>query len=222
MTAPPAIDRERFRLPAEQYFQQAFPKDLIVLHFTAGTTARSAFDSWVQSPVQVATPYIVDTDGAVYDLFDPRHWAYHLGIRGPASGNWKHDKRSIGIEIVNPGPLKVDAANPQRLNWWPNDFKTRWCDLPNRDRYVAADHRGFAHFASFPAKQAQAVALLCRYLTQIFGIPRRIPPPNRRAEFDLVFYNTYQGIASHQNFRDDKTDIGPAWDWTALQTAGFS
>ncbi len=223
-TPPPPIDRTRFKLPAAQYFQQVYPKDLIVLHFTAGTSARSAYESWIQSPVQVATPYLVDTDGSIYEIFDPRHWAYHLGVRGSASANWKHDKRSIGIEIANVGPLRPDPANPQRLNWWPpaGGFKTRWCDVPNVERYVEAPFRGLNHFAAFPSRQVRSVVALTYYLTQVFGIPRRLPPASRRGECDLAFYNTYQGVASHQNFRDDKTDIGPAWDWAALETAGFS
>ena len=83
-------------------------------------------------------------------------------------------------------------------------------------------YRGLPYFAAFPRKQVQSVVALTHYLTQIFGIPRRLPPASRRGDFDLNFYSTYQGVASHQNFRDDKTDIGPAWDWGALETVGFS
>ncbi|MDX1980929.1 MAG: N-acetylmuramoyl-L-alanine amidase [Bryobacteraceae bacterium] len=219
----PPINRTRFQLPPSQYFQQSYPKDLIVLHFTAGTSARSAYETWIQSAVQVATSYLVDVDGAIYELFDPRYWAYHLGIRGVAAANWKHDRRSIGIEVANVGPLRPDAANPQRLNWWPpaGDFKTRYCDSAQAGKYVERPYRGFQHFASFPHRQTQAVVALSEYLCQMFRIPKRLPPPSKRMEFDVGFYSTFQGVASHQNFRDDKTDIGPAWDWQALADAGF-
>jgi N-acetyl-anhydromuramyl-L-alanine amidase AmpD len=220
----PPVNRERFPLPPSQYFPQACRKDLIVLHFTAGGSARSAFDSWMQSAVQVATAYVVDTDGTIYELFDPRYWAYHLGVRGPAAANWKHDRRSIGIEIANVGPLRLDAASPGQLNWWPpgNRFQTRYCGLAETGRYVSKPYRGFQHFAAFPQAQVESVTALAGHLCDTFGIPKRLPPEAKREEFDVSFYAGFQGVASHQNFRDDKTDIGPAWDWKALADAGFA
>ena len=130
-----AIERAKFRLPASQYFQEEFDKDLIVLHFTAGMSAQSASSAWTSTPVQVATPYVVDPDGTIHEFFDPRYWAYHLGVPGSASDGYRHDRRSIPIEIANVGPLKTDPANPKRLNWWPpanpgtgqSEFRTKWC-----------------------------------------------------------------------------------------------
>ena len=49
--------------------------DLVVLHFTAGTTGRSALDTWRGDPARVATAYIVDTDGTIFEVFPPAFWA---------------------------------------------------------------------------------------------------------------------------------------------------
>jgi LysM repeat protein len=211
LTAPIAIDRRKFALAPGQYFAEIFPKDLIVLHFTAGSSARSAFDSWRGTPLQVATAYLVDTDGSIYECFPPNFWAYHLGVTGAASANWKHDKRSIGIEIANVGPLRVDAANSQQLNWWPNDFKTKFCTLAETAKYVAAPYRGFTHFASFPTVQSDAVVALVEHLCTSFAIPRVLPPAAQQPAFDMDFFKSFTGTATHQNFRKDKTDIGPAF-----------
>ncbi len=211
VAAPIEIDRRKFALTPGQYFAKTFPKDLIVLHFTAGTSARSAFDSWRATPIEVATAYLVDIDGRIYECFPPTYWAYHLGVTGAASASWKHDKRSIGIEIANAGPLRLDGAKPQQLNWWPDNYKTKYCTLAETTKYVPAPNRGFTHFSSFPTVQSDAVASLVEHLCAAFDIPRVLPPVARQAAFDMDFFKSFSGIATHQNFRKDKSDIGPAF-----------
>ena len=211
-----SIDRKKFSLAAGQFFSEEFPKDLLVLHFTAGQSARSAYDSWRSTPLQVATSYLVDADGSIYECFPPSAWAYHLGVTGAASSNWKHDKRSIGIEIANPGPLVVDKTNPQQLNWWPGEFTTEWCTLAETAKYVAAPYRGFSYFAAFPAVQSDAVVALVDHLCAAFSIPQVLAPAAQRAAFDMSYFNTFKGIATHQNFRKDKADVGPAFPLARL------
>lgn len=212
----PAIDRKKLRLPQSQYFGQEFPKDLIVLHFTAGSTARSAFDSWINSPLEVATAYVIDADGKIYETFDPRHWAYHLGIPGAASANHKHDKRSIGIEIANVGPLKESPGKPNQLNWWPNDFGTKWCDKSETSKFVKGSYRTYDYYATFASPQMASVKALVDHLCSTFSIPKTVPPAAKRTVCDLDYFAKYTGIASHQNFRTDKYDVGPAFDWSVL------
>jgi N-acetyl-anhydromuramyl-L-alanine amidase AmpD len=219
-----AVDRTTLRLKAEKYRLEESVKDLIVLHFTAGQSARSAYNGWAQSPGKVATPYLVDADGRIYECFEPRFWAYHLGLQGAASEGYYHDRRSIPIEIANVGSLKPDPANPNQLNWWPPadprtglaTYRTKWCTLDETGRYVKSSYRGFDYFAAFPEAQLASVGALVRHLCSRFSIPLQPPPPERRAAFDLAFYREWKGIASHQNFRIDKSDIGPSFDWDKL------
>ncbi len=217
--APLTIDRSTLRLADDEYFRQSVPKDLIVLHFTAGSTARSAYDSWHQScgcgGSYVGAPYVVETDGTVYELFAPDRWAYHLGMTARNPGHF-NDRRSIAIEIVNAGPLKVDADDAGQLNWWPKDYSTPWCRTGETARYVRGDFRGFRYFAAFPEAQVHAVRGLVDQLCAQFRIPKALPPAAKRAQYDADFFCRFQGIASHQNFRGDKLDIGPAWDWRWL------
>lgn len=210
----PAIDRERFRLPPSQYVQEETPKDLVMLHFTAGSNAQGAYQSWIGTDARVATAYILDRDGTVYELFDPSFWAFHLGIKGAASANFKHDKRSIGIEIVNVGPLKERDG---KLCWWPNDFGAPWCSPAEADKFVRASYRGFTHFAAFTEAQYQSLKPLVAHLCGRFQIPAHIPAVSRRGVEDAAgFFKTWTGIASHQNYRADKTDVGPAFDWARV------
>lgn len=209
MTASPAAIN-RYRLPDEKVFRQEFPKDLIVLHFTAGSSVEGAFEAWLSQEINIGTAYIVDRDGTVYEVFDPKYWAYHLGIKGAAAQSHKHDKRSIGIEIVNMGPLK---RRGDTLCAWPKNFTQPFCSVADTDKYVTAPFRGFSAYARFPEAQRHSVGNLIEVLSVDFGISAIAPPTDKRDDCDLAFFDEWTGIASHQNFRADKFDIGPAWDW---------
>lgn len=209
-----AINRTKFRLPPNQYVQEETEKDLVMLHFTAGSTASGAFNSWMTTEARVATAYILDLDGTVYEVFDPRFWAFHLGIKGAAAQNFRHDMRSVGIEIVNVGPLKERDGS---LFWWPNDYKTRWCGLGETDKYVKAPYRGFQYYARYTEKQLAVLGPLVGHLRDRFGIHKRLPAVARRGEEDAAgFFRDFKGVASHQNYRSDKFDVGPAFDWDCL------
>jgi len=117
--APPAIVRD-VRLPAGHYHPQQYQKDLVVLHFTAGSSVSGAVNHWQTLAAAVGTAYVLDRAGVLYEIFDPRCWAHHLGIPGAASENYRHDQRSIGIEIVNVGPLRRFGG---ALCWWPQTWK---------------------------------------------------------------------------------------------------
>ncbi|RPI29077.1 MAG: N-acetylmuramoyl-L-alanine amidase [Acidobacteria bacterium] len=205
------VDR-RLALGVKDYYSVATRKDLIVLHFTAGRSAMSAIQTWKADPQHVATAYVVDMDGTIFEAFDPRNWAYHLGIRGTKM----HDVRSIGIEIANVGPLKLQPDGA--LNWWPpqEQYQTRWCGRDESRCYVESEYRGIHHFATFPEPQLRSVAQLVRQLTSAFSIPRNLAPAQKRLEFDPSFFSNFRGIATHANFRADKWDIGPAFNWDSL------
>jgi N-acetyl-anhydromuramyl-L-alanine amidase AmpD len=206
------IDRTTLPLPSKEYFAVPTRKDLIVLHFTAGLSARSAVDTWRSKPEHVATAYVVDGDGTIYEVFDPSFWAYHLGIKGTSV----HDKRSVGIEIANVGPLKQSPGNQRALNWWPAEFRRQYCLLDEEEKYRKVNYRGIDYFATFSAAQYSAVAKLVQHLCDRLSIPRIVPGKDKRPDFDLPFYSSYKGIATHANFRRDKWDIGPCYDWESL------
>ncbi len=210
----PSRKFEKIRIPldASRYFSQIYKKDLIVLHFTAGTSCDSAFRTWQADPRRIATAYGVDPDGRIVEFFPPESWAYHLGVKG----THRHDHRSIGIEIANVGPLRPDPANPNQLNWWPRNWGTRYCDRQETDRYVAKSYRGISAFAAMPPIQMEATASLVNHLCDAFGIPKIACSAARSGDFDPYAFANYQGVASHSNFRRDKWDVGPAFNWDCL------
>jgi LysM repeat protein len=207
-----SINRARFALAAKEFVGEVTPKDLLIIHFTAGQTARGAFDTWVANPVRVATSYIVDADGTIFETFDPSHWAFHLGVATP------QERRSIGIEIANVGPLRLAPGDSKTLNWWPSDFGKKWCRLDETAKYVKSPYRGFDFYASFPEEQVQATVALTHWLCDRFGIKKTLPAASKRMTFDAAHFAGYKGVAAHHNYRPDKFDTGPAFD---LDKLGF-
>ena len=207
------IDTTTSKLPDDQYFKVEQPKDMIMLHFTAGSKASHAYNAWINQRIKIGTAYIVDKDGSVYEVFNPKYWAYHLGIKGKYSQSWKHDKRSIGIEIVNMGPLKLRGKD---LCCWPNDFNQKFCSINDTHKYVETSYRGYDFYEAFPQVQLDSVVKLVDRLSNQFQIKKTLPPVEKQMECDLEFYDSWKGIAAHQNVRPDKFDIGPAFDWNIL------
>lgn len=76
----------------------------IVVHYTAGTTARSAIE-WFRLPASKASSHlIIDRDGSVTQMVALNRRAWHAGV-----SRWGElsdiNTYSIGIELVNAGKL---------------------------------------------------------------------------------------------------------------------
>ena len=76
--------------------------DTIVLHYTGMQSAQAAIDRLRDPAAAVSSHYVVEEDGAVWQLVDEARRAFHAGI-SYWRGNRALNGRSIGIEIVNPG-----------------------------------------------------------------------------------------------------------------------
>lgn len=203
------IDTTTYQLPTDCYFQEKIAKSLILLHFTAGSSAEGAITFWKSNKNKVSTPFVVNRDGTIYQTFDPVYWSYHLGFKG----TWAHDKRSVPIEIVNIGPL---VKRGDMLYCWPNGFKTTYCHADETEKYVQSTYRGYDYYAAFPKVQLDSVVSLVDKISKDFGIPKDIPPPEKRGVFDPVFAAGWRGIIDHAAFRSDKYDIGSAFNWSLL------
>lgn len=203
---------KKYTLKSDGYHQVEHKKDLIVLHFTAGHSAENAAQWFASRADRVSTPYVIDNDGTIFELYDPKYWSFHLGLKGTHD----HDRRSIGIEIANLGPLKLKQGV---LHSWPRDYSQIFCKLEQSERYVKSSYRGFDYYAAYTPAQFNSIAQLVKHLSDRFGIPYAIPNVDLREQFDVEYFSTYKGIASHQNFRKDKFDVGPAFDWSIFQQA---
>lgn len=132
--------------------------DLVVLHYTAASSAASTID-WFASPkAEVSAHFLIDRDGTLFQFLPATTKAWHAGKDSKFGGRPRCNEFSIGIEFVNPGPLTLVGA-------WAQDSNRRaW-----RHDYVMIPHRnpsfGSGPWATFPqdqlAKGIDLVAALC-------------------------------------------------------------
>jgi N-acetyl-anhydromuramyl-L-alanine amidase AmpD len=154
----------------------------------------------------IAIAFVIAKDGVVYRFFEPGFWAYHIG----KGSSGEHNRRSIGIELVNEGALDQISKNGEPRYYYCGGaarFQGEVHQLP-------APWRGYRHFAKYPEAQIQAAAELSRLLCAQFFIPLRFAAP---MHYNRSFLD-FGGIVYHHNLREDKTDPSPAFDYALFQS----
>lgn len=184
---------KKIPLKADQYYQGVYPKKYIFLHHSAGSSAASAISHWAATPDHIATPYIIDRDGTIYEVFPPEMWAYHLGVKG----NSAIEKASIGIELVAWGQLTLKEGKYYTYT------KKQLPDL----EVVSVDFRGHRFFQRYTPEQIAALKVLLPYLMDRFKI---VPQTSRNEFWEWQDPSKLQpGVWSHTTVRKDKVDIFP-------------
>ena len=193
------------RLEPKDYIPEPQPKDLIVLHHTVGGTVQSTVEYWRTDPRRVATAYLVERDGTIFEVFDPECWAFHLGLAGTAGSV---DKRSIGIEIASEGGLTERGGKLYCFDIVSDRT------LFNQEVY---DHhqlwRGYRFFDAYSASQLNAVCDLVDHLCEQLQVPR-VTPANH-FDFDER-YTKFIGVVGHHHLRSEKSDVHPGFAWQQL------
>lgn len=194
------------------YYDQTMPKKKIVLHFTAGYLKSDIF-YLTKKNNKVSVAFTIGRDGVIYNLFHSGKWSYHLG-RGSVGGNGTNSKASIGIELSNIGPLKKIGDNLVTV-YSDSDV---YCSINDKDQYVEIEDefRGYKYFAAHTDAQYKSLAILLRYLTSKYEIPREFLDEPLRYETNEQAAG-FNGIVSHINFRTSgKWDLGPGFNWDKL------
>ena len=195
------VDRKN-RLDKKDYISTETKKSLIVLHHTVGGSAKSTIDYWRSDSGRIATAYVVKRDGRICEVFDPKYWAFHLGLKGT---NGAVDKRSIGIEIASEGALIQRKGELYCFD--KVSERTRF----TQDYYEYPEPwRGYRFFDAYADAQATAVADLINLLCDKFKIPRKTPANHFDADDT---YRAFEGIIGHHHVRPDKSDIHPGFQW---------
>jgi N-acetylmuramoyl-L-alanine amidase len=188
------------------YFEQVIPKRRIVLHFTAGYL-KGDICTLSTPGNHVSVPFVLARSGDIYNLWSSKYWSYHLGPKA-AGGNTEMSSSSIGIEISNIGPLRKIGNNLVTM-YRDDDI---YCSLSDTAAYIKANFRDQQYFAAFTSAQYESLVKLLRFLTAKYTIPRAFVAADRRFAL-LPEVAAFSGIVTHANFRADKSDIGPAFDW---------
>jgi N-acetylmuramoyl-L-alanine amidase len=136
---------------------------LIIIHYTANQSAAGTV-SWFQSEVsRVSAHLVIDLDGAITQMVPFNRRAAHAG-----KSRWRGKEGcngfSIGIELVNPGPLR-------RLS------DGTFVDLSSKKwdgKVVEAQHKNgnqeIKLWAAYPEEQLAAVKDACRAIVAAYPI----------------------------------------------------
>jgi len=203
--APPKLNIDySLRLPADQYVRQETGKSAVVLHHTVGGSAKSTYDWWLDDPRRIATAYIIERNGVIYEVFDPKYWAWHLGVSNPTT-----ERRTIGIEMASEGGLTREG------NWlYAFDGKKKLYNIfSDQDKFYdnGTEWRGFRYFDQYEDEQFESLWKLCITLGVQFSIPWRTPKDHE--EFNLRKYIDFKGFLSHTHLRRDKSDVHRGFPW---------
>lgn len=184
---------KKLPLDKSQYYQAEYNKTHIFLHHTAGGSAASSVAHWASNAEHVATAYIIDRDGTIYETFDPEGWSYHLGVKGLTS----LEKASIGIEICSYGALQLRGGK----------YVTYTGKEITKDKTVSVGFRGQAVWEAYTPEQIAALSKLLPYLVDKFKIQKQFYYKNFWEYSDPK--QLPPGIWSHSTVRKDKIDIFP-------------
>jgi N-acetyl-anhydromuramyl-L-alanine amidase AmpD len=194
--------------PQGRYYHDKYDKKRICLHHTCGGTAKSSIDWWRRErddkgnqKENVATAYIIDRDGTIYNVFNDRCWAFQFGLKG-YTRRLEMERESIGIELANWGELHRDK----------NGVLKNCYDIAHKGAAIEKPWHGKTHWE--PYKEAQYAALneLLPFLAQKHKITLRAAPS---PEYDLNVFDEYT-LITHSNVNPDKTDLSPVFDWSKL------
>jgi len=195
-------------LLSKEYFQTDCTslKKQIVLHHTVSSKGKGQYvkDAFSNDcgKSKIAVPFVIDASGLIYELFDSKYFAYHLGITG--MDNIPLCKKSIGIELVNEGGLiKKDDG---KFYWFDGKYEYK-------GEVYTGTFRDYKYFAKYTNEQLQATAELIKLLCSQYRIKKDLVT---RFDYDKNLIS-HEGIIMHCNVRGDKTDLSPAFDIMKLK-----
>jgi len=212
------INSTKYVLPNKNYYAEPKLKKAIVLHHTNGWTvvkdtadmpSMNHFNWWKSTDVHVSTAFSIDYKGNIYQHFDPKFWAYHLGL---GSAKDYMDKYSIGIEITNEGGLTKEADGS--FLWYSGSISAPYNRPNDQPIEVKEGWRGFNWFAPYSEEQYESALWLVKYLCNEFNIKKNfISDCNYHPE---LLDGKFEGIFTHTNVRDypetnNKWDLSPAF-----------
>ncbi len=218
------VDCKRANSDKSYYYETETTKTCVVLHYTAGQLTGD-IPTLTKNNNKVSVAFVLARDGTIYRLFDEKYWSYHLG-KGCVGGNEGNSKRSVAIEISNFGWV---AESEKNLKTYTGSV---YCTKDDTSYFhtLAEPWREKIYYASFTQEQYTNLGKLLKYLCAKFNIPYKFvgnagsvsksPRYNLFSSADEA--KTFKGIAAHSNFRSDKWDIGPAFDWHRLEEDGGS
>lgn len=178
-------------LDDNQYYHEVTKKEQVCWHHSAGGSAKSSVDWWNVNPDRIATPYFIDRNGDIIEVFDDKYWAYALGIKGGTA----IEKKTIQIEMASFG--------------WLTEKNGKYFGMGNKE--IAKENvqlypkgwRGAKDYEKYTPQQIDSLIYLTKHLVKKHKL-------KIKAEKDFwLFGAKATGLYSHTTFRKDKSDFHP-------------
>jgi len=208
--------------PENQYYREETKKTQIVLHHTvSGPNANGVVNWWLQGPERIATHFIIDAKGGVFQLFSSKYWAHHLGVKSSflqqlgftdsGTRNTILNKTTIGIEICRWGGLIKDMNGYHPSYWDANIGKEvgnpKIVIPENNVQEFEKPFRGYKYFEKYTPEQINSVSKLVNYLCDRWNIPKSYNDDMWDISKDALAGKP--GIWGHISYRQDKSDVMP-------------
>lgn len=200
----------RVQFPESQFIKEETVKTQIVLHHTAsGPGVDGDLAWWRKTPERVATHFIIDRAGQIYQLFDLKYWAWHLGLSNKDFTSMgctyrNLDKTSVGIELDCWGHLKKSADG----RFYPTGMEGKARPVTDVHEYCSSNKwRGHTLYEKYTAAQISALKDLLHELCSQLSIPKKYNLDMWGASVNAL--KGTPGIWTHASYRKDKSDCHP-------------
>lgn len=166
----------------------------VIMHYTAGWTASSAIATFASAAAKVSAQFTIDTDGTIYQHVATNRRAWHAGP-SVYKGVKDLNSHSVGIELVNPGFLRLRGTN--YVDSVGNVKTVADVGACVMSRYARAGS-GDLYWPVYPPAQVAAALGVVKALMATYSI---------------------KDITGHEDIdtRGWKTDPGPAFDWAPFK-----
>lgn len=122
--------------------------EAVIIHYTAGQSASGAIAHLCNPETKVSAHLVIAGDGSITQLLPFNRQAWHAG-ESSLGGRPHVNDFSVGIELVNPGPIIMGSHLPKDLNG------AIWRGGVIRAKHARADVT-FEHWATYSSEQLAA------------------------------------------------------------------
>jgi N-acetylmuramoyl-L-alanine amidase len=140
--------------------------ELLVLHYTVSWPASAVVRAFKSPLVKASAHLVLDLDGTWTQMVAFNRQAWHAG-ESEFEGRAKLNTWSLGIEIVNPGPVFPGETVTLDVNKrvWKGAHK-----LADPARLPPQCPPSWKHWATYTVEQISALESVCRLLVQEYGL----------------------------------------------------
>jgi len=188
--------------PYNFYKNEKTQKTQIILHHTVSSpnAGKGVIDDWNKRANGIATHYVMDGKGTIFQAFDTDYWAHHIGTKDKR--NKSLNKKSISIEISNWGGLT--KKGDKYYNAYNGVIKNENI-IEFKDGY-----HSFYHFQKYTKDQLNALRTLLVDLCNKYNISKSYN--SDMWDYSESAMNGENGIWTHVSYRPDKSDCFPQPD----------